>query len=128
MSKKISQCSVFSELQKKNSSQCTVISEELPAAQDEIKEKYENHQKMLAQMKHEHADAVDLIADELVERFRGTGLDAGYMRPFFCKCAWYLPKDEIDTVWKLAHRNGISSPIKYFVFVCNKKLRRLNIG
>lgn len=65
------------------------------------------------------ADRVDRIADHLVKKFEAPG-----SRDFFCKCAWNMSEDEIWTTYERAHKPGVDSPLKYFIFLCTLKMER----
>lgn len=59
----------------------------------------------------------DLIARRLVEKFA-----APKSYKFFYKAAYYLSEDEIWQLYERAHKGRITSPIKYFVACCSKRL------
>lgn len=51
----------------------------------------------------------DRIADRLVDR-----LKAPECRPFFCKCAYALSENDIESILEAATRPEIRTPKKYF--------------
>ena len=69
--------------------------------------------------KSSRAARVDRIADHLVSKF-----NAPNSRNFFCKCAWKLSEDEIWTAFEKSHRDGIDTPLKYFITLCLIKMRQ----
>lgn len=64
------------------------------------------------------ASRVDRIADHLVRKFNAPG-----SRDFFCKCAWHMSEDEIWTIYEKAHGPKIESPLKYFIALCQLKMK-----
>lgn len=59
------------------------------------------------------------IADSLVKMF-----DAPQSRNFFLKCAWHLSEYQIDKAIRVSRAPSVSSPVKYFVRVCNNEMLR----
>lgn len=51
----------------------------------------------------------DRIADRLVRK-----LSAPECRPFFCKCAYVLSEDDIETLLESATKPNIKAPKNYF--------------
>lgn len=60
---------------------------------------------------------VDRIADRLVAEY-----GAPKSRNFFCKAAWHLSEYEIDNFIYLSHRPDITSPLKFFVACCHRRM------
>jgi hypothetical protein len=63
------------------------------------------------------ADHADQIADWL-----SSQLDAPYCRAYFCKCAYYLPYEQIVASLTAAKMPTVKSPVKYFNAVTKRLL------
>lgn len=62
----------------------------------------------------------DLIAKRLVDKFA-----APKSYKFFYKAAYYMSEDEIWRLYEASQKARITSPIRYFVKSCSKKLEQL---
>lgn len=62
----------------------------------------------------------DLIAKHLVDKFT-----APQSYRFFYKAAYYLSEDEIWRIYESSHKSRITSPIKYFITCCSKRIAEL---
>lgn len=65
----------------------------------------------------ENGKRVDRIADKLVAEY-----SAPNSRNFFCKVAWHLSEYDIDNYVYLSHRPDITSPLKFFVACCHRRM------
>ena len=65
----------------------------------------------------QRADHADQIADWL-----SNELDAPYCRAYFCKCAYYLPYEQITSTLAMAKMPKVKSPVKYFNAVTKRLL------
>ena len=65
----------------------------------------------------ENGKRVDRIADRLVAEY-----GAPKSRNFFCKVAWHLSEYDIDNYVYLSHRPDITSPLKFFVACCHRRM------
>lgn len=61
------------------------------------------------------------IAKALVEKF-----DAPNSYKFFLKCGYRMSENDIWTTYELAHKDHITSPIRYFVASCAKRPEMAN--
>ncbi|MCM1218211.1 MAG: hypothetical protein NC548_27310 [Lachnospiraceae bacterium] len=62
----------------------------------------------------------DIIAKKLVDKFT-----APKSYKFFYKAAYYMSEDEIWNLYEKAHKGRITSPIRYFVKCCSKRIAEL---
>ncbi len=62
----------------------------------------------------------DLIAGRLVDKF-----SAPKSYKFFYKVAYYLSEDEIWKMYEASQKGRITSPIKYFIKSCSKRLAQI---
>lgn len=65
----------------------------------------------------QRADHADQIADWL-----SAELQAPYCRAYFCKCAYYLPYEQITSTLAMAKMPKVKSPVKYFNAVTKRLL------
>ena len=65
----------------------------------------------------QRADHADQIADWLSDQ-----LEAPYCRAYFCKCAYYLPYEQIVASLTAAKMPTVKSPVKYFNAVTKRLL------
>lgn len=66
------------------------------------------------------AERARRIAQDLVHRF-GTESEGSYR--FFLKAAWRLSENEIYDAYEYAHRDGIGSPLKYFIATLKSQVK-----